>query len=181
MKEFPVVYPTKEEKKWVDDYVKKISEIYFGPEKPKIEPDYDAKLPYGVGGVTISKCSPEGCYPYEIKINKDLYEMDTFRRLTPVIHEKTHEAHITNLPYLQLVLPEWFIEGLTVYTNVEPLIKSDNFKYAAAYLDSISSEYRNWYGQVREFAKKVSLPEFLREANRIGEKYSEYFVREVNN
>ncbi len=170
---------SQQEETFLDDYVNSISKEYFGsPYEPKIKPKYE-ELPEGVGGVTATSCSPYGCKPESITLNKAEHAFHKYMGLVAPFHEKTHEAQMRELRYLPMAVGEDFIEGLTVYTNIEELLKKGETMFANVYYTSLSPAYKQYYHQMKELEQKgVSIKDLAKRANQkgmenvLGRKYS---------
>jgi len=168
---------SQEEENYLDNYVKYISKEYFGVSyNPKIKPEL-GKLPEGVGGVTKTSCTPYGCKPESIVLNETEQAFHKYMRLVAPFHEKTHEAHMKAFPYLPMAVGEDFIEGLTVYTNIEGLLKKGEIMFAKVYYDSLSAQYQQYYNQMKELEQKgVSIKDLVKKGNEIGKFISKYFI-----
>ena len=160
---------SQEEENYLDNYVKYISKEYFGVSyNPKIKPEL-GKLPEGVGGITKTSCTPYGCKPESIILNETEQAFHLYMRLVAPFHEKTHEAHTKELPYLPMAVGEAFIEGLTVYTNIKELLKKGETMFAKVYFNSLSPAYKQYYNQMEELEQKgVSIKDFAKMANQKG-------------
>ena len=158
-----------QEENYINDYVNSISKEYFGKAyKPKIKPAL-GELPEGVGGVTETSCSPYGCKPESIILNEAEQAFHQYKRLVPRFHEKTHEAHMRALPYLPYALTKEAIEGLTVYTNIENLLKKGEIGFANVYYNSLSDNYIQSYYKIKDLERSgVSIKEWAMKANEIG-------------
>ncbi len=160
---------SQQEENFLDGYVNSISKEYFGASyNPKIKPVLD-KLPEGVGGVTKTTCTPYGCKPESIVLNETEQAVHKYKGLVAPFHEKTHEAHMKALPYLPMAVGEDFIEGLTVYTNIEGLLKKGETMFANVYYNSLSAPYKQYYHQMKELEQNgVSIKDLAKMANQKG-------------
>ncbi|MCK4730507.1 MAG: hypothetical protein KAT28_04260 [Candidatus Aenigmarchaeota archaeon] len=170
---------SQQEENYLNGYVGSISKEYFGASyNPKIKPKL-GKLPEGVGGVTQTSCTPYKCKPESIVLNETEQAFHKYMGLIAPFHEKTHEAHMKALPYLPMAVGEDFIEGLTVYTNIEGLLKKGETMFAKVYFNSLSPAYKQYYNQMKEVEQKgVSIKDLAKRANQkgmekvLGKKYS---------
>ncbi len=166
------------EKSFVEWYVgKSLGELGENPNDTQIETVYK-DLPRGVGGVTSLYCSSRGgCKPYETDINREEQELYQGLRLTPILHEKTHEAQIKAFPYLPLLWDKSGIEGLAIYSNIKALEKSGDSKLADIYRNSLSPEYIEYYQRMKELERKEgkSIGEIARRDNKLGELLAKYY------
>ncbi len=177
MSEIPVGLSRGEEDA-INDYVgKSLIELGENPNNPKIEPVYGDLTP-GVGGVTSSRCSlGSGCEAYKIHINREEQELYQGLRLTPILHEKTHEAQIKAFPYLPFIWDKSGIEGLAIYSNIKVLEKSGDPKLANIYYNSLSSKYKEYYRGMEELERKggKSIGEIAKRDNELGELLAKYY------
>ena len=141
----PPIEFSKEDEEWINNYVNEASKIFFGtPYKPKA-PLIPEDLDYTIGGYTQFQCSPKGCYPRKIVLNRKLQEERKFAEYSIAIHEKTHEAMTQAYPYLPIILDEDLIEGIVIYATIEKALIDGNYDLALIIYNSLSPEYREYY------------------------------------